>query len=140
MLFDTGEVSAAQDIRLFGNTNVGDRELTNLQVPGRLAGNDTALIESIGVRVLGQSKSAEMIILGYVNLTFTLGDMPQFELTGPCLSTLIESQPRGYELRKGVIIPVRQHFSVHVRGSRDLVEPVRLKVILHGVGSRESGY
>ena len=50
-----GISSVGQKSSLFGNANVGNRQLTNLQIPGVLASDQTFVIKALRVQMLFQS-------------------------------------------------------------------------------------
>lgn len=137
MFYDTGIISPGAGAKLFGNHNVGDRELCNLQVAGLLVPDGYFQLSHLGARVLGTHRDGELLALTHLHFDFRVGDRTQLEIAGPCVSTLLEQQPMGYELRAPIIVPVRQNISLHVRATKDMMAPVDVRCYLHGVGSVE---
>lgn len=135
--FDTLVVEPGGTHRFFSNTNIGDLDKCNIYQAETLAMDHTFVMFSMGIRALDHSKDAEKIILGYLNVTLTMGDRPYFESQGACLSTLLDQQPRGYVFHAPVIVPVRQNCYIEIKGDEEMMEPVRLRVSLFGVESRD---
>lgn len=97
--------------RLFGNAHIGNYNLTNLQVAGQLAFDQTAYLTGWHLSTNEPSGSSLMPILERLLsegvATMTVGDKPQGNRR---LSALWEEpQPLG-----GIIIPVRQNFGVRM--------------------------
>ncbi len=107
--------SEPQSYRLFGNRNIGDIFLTNLQVAGQLAGDQTFVVCSVYVTI----SSLEALHWAADNLLFqfTIGVRPML----PAL--YMRDMFRGVDLlsagRRPLIIPVRQNFDVRVERRRD---------------------
>ncbi len=118
--------------RLFGNANVGNLSLTNLQVAGQLASDQTYVILALRVwlyfdgtnrRDLYQQTASQLYF------TLTLGDKPQF--VAPCwyhpagggiygvdnttsvFNNGYPSQQSILKLARPIITPVRQNFNVN---------------------------
>lgn len=122
---------AAQN-KLFGNSNVGNLALTNLQVAGQLAADQTYVILALRAWLFFDGTNARDLYLQTVSqlyFTLTLGDKPQF--VAPCwyhpagggiygsdaggtavLNNGYPSQQAILKLARPIIIPVRQNISV----------------------------
>ena len=118
--------------RLFGNANVGNLALTNLQVPGQLASDQTYVILALRAWLYFDGTNRRDLYLQTVSqlyFTLTLGDKPQFQ--APCwyfpagggiagfdaaesvLNNGDPSQTSILKLARPIIIPVRQNISVN---------------------------
>lgn len=118
--------------RLFGNANVGQLPLTNLQVPGQLASDQTYVILALRAWLYFDGTNHRDLYLQTVSqlyFTLTLGDKPQF--VAPCwyhpagggiygtdnatsvLNNGYPSQQAILKLARPIIIPVRQNISVN---------------------------
>lgn len=131
----TGDPSPtiAQSKNLFGNANVGDLGLTNLQVPGQLASDQTFAILAMRVYLFFRGTNHRKNYLGTSSqLFFTLnvGDKPQFQ--APCwyfpagggiygfdttsgnsvLNHGVPGQTEIMKLGRPILVPVRQNFQV----------------------------
>lgn len=114
--------------QLFGNANVGNPALTNLQTPGQLASDQTYVILAFRTYLYFQGTNAEALITqtsSQLLLNFSAGDKPQF--FGPAwyfpagggvygnsatavLNNGYPSQEAILKLARPIIIPVRQSF------------------------------
>lgn len=123
---------AAQN-RLFGNANVGNLALTNLQVAGQLAADQTYVVLALRCWLFFDGTNARDLYLQTVSqlyFTLTLGDKPQF--IAPCwyhpagggiygndgggglvLNNGYPSQQAILKLARPIIIPVRQNINVN---------------------------
>ncbi|HZJ67640.1 MAG TPA: hypothetical protein VFD36_29255 [Kofleriaceae bacterium] len=118
--------------RLFGNANVGQLQLTNLQVPGQLASDQTYVILALRAWLYFDGQTHRDLYLQTISqlyFTLTLGDKPQF--VAPCwyfpagggiygsdnsdsvLNNGYPSQQAILKLARPIIIPVRQNISVN---------------------------
>lgn len=98
----------AVSTRLFGNTNIGDHFLTNLQVPWTLAPREqTSTILSFSVSV--SSMTALRWAADHVMFTFIMGCMPQSP--GPLF---VRDLFMGVPLLRPIVVPPRQTMSVQV--------------------------
>lgn len=118
--------------RLFGNANVGFLQLTNLQVPGQLASDQTYVILALRAWLYFDGTNRRDLYLQVVSqlfFTLSLGDKPQF--VAPCwyhpagggiygtdnaasvLNNGYPSQQAILKLARPIIIPVRQNISVN---------------------------
>jgi hypothetical protein len=118
--------------RLFGNANVGQLQLTNLQVPGQLASDQTYVILALRAWLYfdgATSRDLYLQTMSQLYFTLTLGDKPQF--VAPCwyypagggvygvdtsasvLNNGYPSQQAILKLARPIIIPVRQNISVN---------------------------
>ena len=118
--------------RLFGNANVGNLALTNLQVAGQLASDQTYVVLALRAWLFFDGTNRRELYLQTVSQlfwTFQLGDKPQF--TAPCwykpagggiwgqagdtgsfFNNGWPSQTAILKLARPIIIPVRQNISV----------------------------
>ena len=118
--------------RLFGNANVGQLSLTNLQVAGQLASDQTYVILALRAWLYFDGTNRRDLYLQTVSqlyFTLTLGDKPQF--VAPCwyhpagggiygsdaaagiLNNGYPSQQSILKLARPIIIPVRQNIAVN---------------------------
>ena len=119
------------NVRLFGNANVGQLGLTNLEVPGQLASDQTFVILAMRVYLFFDGTNRRENYLNVANqliFTLTLGDRPQFVapawyhpagggIWGFDSATSIfnngdPGQDEIAKLARPIILPVRQNFSV----------------------------
>ena len=124
--------AVAPSTRLFGNSNVGNLALTNLQVPGQLASDQTYVILALRAWLYFDGTNHRELYLqvcSQLYFTLTLGDKPQF--SAPCwyhpagggiygfdagssvLNNGYPSQQAILKLARPIIIPVRQNISVN---------------------------
>ncbi len=131
--------------RLFGNANVGQLPLTNLQVPGQLASDQTYVILALRCWLYFAGTSAVNLYkqtISQLYFTLTLGDKPQFVSPAwyvPAGGGLYGNDPgtalinNGYpsqqsilKLARPIIIPVRQNISVNAEffavGTTDVLD------------------
>jgi hypothetical protein len=130
----TGDPTPAvgNSTRLFGNANVGNLALTNLQVAGQLASDQTYVTLALRAWLFfdGTNARANYLNTGaQLYFTLTLGDKPQF--IAPCWyfpagggiwgfdsTTAIYNngdpgQDEIMKLARPIIVPVRQNFNVN---------------------------
>ncbi len=118
--------------QLFGNANVGNLALTNLQVAGQLASDQTYVVLALRIWLFFDGTNRRALYLQVASqlyTTFQLGDKPQF--TAPCwyhpagggiwgqagdtnsfYNHGTPDQQAILKLARPVIIPVRQNISV----------------------------
>lgn len=120
--------------RLFGNANVGNLALTNLQVAGQLASDQTYVILALRCWLYfdGTNRRANYLrVASQLYFTLTVGDKPAFQ--APCwyfpagggifgldASTSIfnlgdPTQEAILKLARPIMVPVRQNFSVEAQ-------------------------
>ena len=118
--------------RLFGNANVGRLELTNLQVPGQLASDQTYVILAMRAWLFFDGtnrRDLDLQTMSQLYFTLTLGDKPQFvapcwyfpagggtygtDTTASVLNNGYPSQQSILKLARPIIIPVRQNINVN---------------------------
>ncbi len=118
--------------KLFGNANVGNLSLTNLQVAGQLASDQTYVVLALRCWLYFDGTNHRDLYLQTVSqlyFTFTLGDKPQFvapcwyhpagggiyglDATTSVLNNGYPSQQAILKLARPIIIPVRQNISVN---------------------------
>jgi hypothetical protein len=130
----TGSPAAAigPSTRLFGNANVGQLPLTNLQVPGQLASDQTYVILALRAWLYFDGLNHRDLYLQTITqlyFTLTLGDKPQFvapcwyfpagggvygtDTTSSVLNNGYPSQQSILKLARPIVIPVRQNISVN---------------------------
>jgi hypothetical protein len=116
--------------RLFGNANVGNLALTNLQVAGQLASDQTYVILAMRCWLYfnGTARRANYLqVTSQLYWTMTVGDKPQFQApcwyfpagggvwgfdSGTSIFNLGEpSQEAILKLARPILVPVRQNFS-----------------------------
>lgn len=122
--------------RLFGNENIGNFFLTNLQVPGRLASDQTAIILSFSVSV--SSMAALRWAADHVAITFIMGEMPNGP--GPMF---VRDLFMGIPLLQPITVPVRQTVSAQVNvcgltadaGLPDGIDPFTLTFHMEGLST-----
>jgi len=117
--------------RLFGNANVGNLALTNLEVAGQLASDQTYVVLALRALLFFDGTNARTNYQGVANqliFTITMGDRPQFvaptwyfpagggiwgfDSATPVFNNGVPSQEALMKLARPIIIPVRQNFSV----------------------------
>lgn len=117
--------------KLFGNANVGNLALTNLQVAGQLASDQTYVILALRCWLYFDGTNARELYLQTASqlfFTLTLGDKPQFvapcwyhpagggiygmDATTAVFNNGYPSQQSILKLARPIIVPVRQNFSV----------------------------
>jgi hypothetical protein len=134
--------------RLFGNANVGQLQLTNLQVPGQLASDQTYVILAMRCWLYFDGtnhRDLYLQVMSQLYFTLTLGDKPQF--VAPCwyfpsgggiyggggstdanavFNLGYPSQQAILKLARPIIIPVRQNISVNAEffsvGTTDVLD------------------
>lgn len=118
--------------KLFGNANVGQLSLTNLQVAGQLASDQTYVILALRAWLYFDGTNSRDLYLQTVSqlyFTLSLGDKPQFsapawyhpagggiygtDTTKSVLNNGYPSQQSILKLARPIIIPVRQNISVN---------------------------
>jgi hypothetical protein len=132
----TGDITPAlqSSTRLFGNANVGNLALTNLQVAGQLASDQTYVILALRAYLYfnGTNRRANYLhVASQLYFTLTVGDKPAFQ--APCwyypagggiwgfdATTSIFSngdptQEAILKLARPIMVPVRQNFSVEAQ-------------------------
>ena len=122
----------AAQTNLFGNANVGQLALTNLQVAGQLASDQTYVILAIRAWLFFRGTNAFTNYVGVSSqlyLTLQLGDKPQFTAptwyfpsgggiygSDPATENLnlgYPSQNAILKLARPIVLPVRQNFFVN---------------------------
>jgi hypothetical protein len=129
----TGNPSPAiqNNTKLFGNANIGNTALTNLQVAGQFASDQTYVMLALRCWLffLGTNRRANyMNVAAQLYFTLTVGEKPMFQ--APCwyhpsgggvwgfdATTSIfnlgePTQEAILKLARPIIVPVRQNFSV----------------------------
>jgi hypothetical protein len=117
--------------KLFGNANVGTVGLTNLQVAGQLASDQTFVILALRVWLYFNGTNRRILYLGTASQlywTLTVGDKPSFQ--APCwyfpagggiwgfdsgtsiFNNGAPTQEAILKLARPIMVPVRQNFSV----------------------------
>ncbi len=118
--------------RLFGNANVGSLALTNLQVAGQLASDQTYVALALRAWLFFDGTNARANyqgVLSQLYFTLTLGDKPQFvapcwyypagggvyglDATTAVFNNGYPSQSAIMKLARPIILPVRQNFNVN---------------------------
>lgn len=147
IFYDTNAVEPNQEIRFFGNKNIGDKFLTNMYVGNQLTQDQTYVCLGIGMRLIGEPREQEDLLLDHLHVEFLLGDRTTWDGIGPHLSMLrhyytkeeIEkracaidkmseeerkgmnmppaTRPPCYLFARPIVIPVRQRLEVTVKGS-----------------------
>ena len=135
--------TVANSTRLFGNANVGNVGLTNLQVAGQLASDQTYVILALRCYLYFNGVNRRILYLGVASqlyFTLTVGDKPQFQCPAWYLpagggvygfdsGTSVfnngdPSQEAILKLARPIMVPVRQNFSVTAEffttGSHDI--------------------
>lgn len=154
--YDTHLIGPQEKVRFFDKDNIGRPLYTNIETPRCVTMEwDTYLCLAIGVRLVGKSRDDEDIYLDHLRTVFTVGNQPQWEGIGPCLSMLRHvfsaeeikrlgreidgnAMPRvGYHFARPIFIPRKQNFSVYVQSSKELPEISLVRVQLFGVLQRE---
>ena len=124
----------ANSTRLFGNANVGNLALTNLQVAGQLASDQTYVILALRCWLYFNGTDRRVLYLGMASqLYFTLnvGDKPQFQCpawyvpagggihgfdsgsTTSIFNNGMPTQEAILKLARPIMVPVRQNFNVN---------------------------
>jgi hypothetical protein len=135
LLRTTGPGALQPSTKLFGNANVGNLALTNLQVAGQLASDQTYIVMALRCFMYFSGTQATDLFqqtASQLTFTFTLGDKPQFVAPawylpagggvfgggGGALGGESErsngwpSQDAILKLARPIVIPVRQNISV----------------------------
>jgi len=120
--------------RLFGNANVGNLALTNLQVAGVLASDQTYVALALRVFLYFDGTDARALyqqVASQLYFTLNVGDKPQFtapawyapagggiwgfDATGVGVYTNgVPSQEAILKLARPIVVPVRQNFNVNM--------------------------
>lgn len=113
--------------KLFGNANVGQLALTNLQVAGQLAADQTYVVLALRCYLYFVGTNSVALfqqVASQLFFTFSLGDKPQFQSSawylpagggvygGAEQSNGWPSQDAILKLARPIVIPVRQNISV----------------------------
>lgn len=125
-------VAIANSTRLFGNANVGNLALTNLQVAGQLASDQTYVALALRAWLYfdgTNSRTNYTLVMSQLYFTLTLGDKPQFvapcwyfpagggiyglDATTAVFNNGYPSQAAIMKLARPIIVPVRQNFNVN---------------------------
>lgn len=130
--------------KLFGNANVGNSSLTNLQVAGQLAADQTFVVLALRAWLYFDGTNARTFyqqVASQLYFTLSLGDKPQFTApcwylpagggvhgvdagTTPIFNNGTPEQSAITKLAKPIVIPVRQNISVDAQffpvGSTDV--------------------
>lgn len=89
--YDTVEFHAGDgegwQYRMFGAANIGNQDLTNLQVPSQLARDRTAVVLAIGLHIPFTTRDEEDLLLDHFTLTPIIGDKRYGTYHGDLLST-----------------------------------------------------
>lgn len=132
----TGDITPAlqSSTRLFGNANVGNLALTNLQVAGQLASDQTYVILALRAYLYfnGTNRRNNYLrVSSQLYFTLTVGDKPAFQ--APCwyypagggiwgldattsvLSNGDPTQEAILKLARPIMVPVRQNFAVEAQ-------------------------
>lgn len=102
-----------RSFRLFGNANVGSIDLTNLQIPGQLPGDQALLVGGWRVRMDmpdGPVRDAWNRVAPHVHATFNVGSHPCLHGMFDEMNTLPTAARRIWP----VFVPPRQNFDVRV--------------------------
>lgn len=118
--------------RLFGNANVGNLALTNLQVAGQLASDQTYVILALRCWLYFNGTDRRVLYLGMASqlyFTLTVGDKPQFQCpswylpagggiygfdSGTSIFNMgVPTQEAIMKLARPILVPVRQNFNVN---------------------------
>jgi len=116
---------------LFGNANIGQLALTNLQVAGQLASDQTYIVLALRAYLYFDGTNARTNYQGVSSqlyFTLTMGDKPQFvapcwyfpagggiygaDATNAVFNNGYPSQSSITKLARPIILPVRQNFNV----------------------------
>lgn len=130
----TGPVTVGtigQQSKLFGNANVGQLALTNLQVAGQLASDQTYVVLAMRCWMYfdGTNRRANYLqTASQLYFTLTLGDKPQFQApswyfpagggiwgtdnTASIYNNGMPTQESILKLARPIVVPVRQNISV----------------------------
>ena len=119
--------------RLFGNANVGNLSLTNLQIAGQLASDQTYVILSLRCWLWFEGLNARtnyQQVTSQLYFTLNLGDKPQFQApiwyvpsggglhgfdsTTPIFNLGTPTQESILKLARPIVVPVRQNFNVNM--------------------------
>ena len=119
---------------LFGNANVGNLALTNLQVAGQLASDQTYVALALRCWLYFDGTNARTFyqqVTSQLYFTFQLGDKPQFvapcwyhpagggvfglDAVNPVYNLGVPSQEAILKLARPIIIPVRQNIQVNAQ-------------------------
>lgn len=112
-------------VRLFGNANIGNIDLTNLQIPGQMPSDESWIVQRWYARhnfPLGDPAVRDLYVAwaNSVTATFTIGMRPVWTRS---LAELVERRPRSAEEQSVVVasadpwpalVPTRQNFSIAV--------------------------
>ena len=141
--YGASPTAVANSTRLFGNANVGNVALTNLQVAGQLASDQTYVILALRCYLYFNGTNRRVLYLqvsSQLYFTLTVGDKPQFQCpawylpagggiygfdSGTAIfNNGVPSQEAILKLARPIMVPVRQNFSVTAEffttGSEDI--------------------
>lgn len=123
----------AASTRLFGNANVGNLALTNLQVAGALASDQTYVILSLRCWLYFEGTNARahyQHVTSQLYFTLSVGDKPMFQApiwyvpsgggvygydaTTPIFNLGMPTQESILKLARPIVVPVRQNFNVNM--------------------------
>ena len=152
-LYDTYEVARGgehkflKDDLAFLNNGPAPKERTNMPLPGFLKGDDTYIVEAIGLRLLGKTRDEEYKLLDHLIATPTVGDKTYGYLPGNLCSTyrlLPDDEPLtdddfipGYVLPSPLMIPTRMGFHLDVVVSESLpVDSIMVRAFFLGRRTR----
>lgn len=121
----------ANSTRLFGNANVGNLALTNLQTAGQFASDQTYVILALRCWLYFNGTNRRILYLGMASqlyFTLTVGDKPQFQCPAwyvpagggifgfdsgtSIFNNGVPTQEAILKLARPIMIPVRQNLSV----------------------------
>lgn len=151
--------------KLFGNANIGQSALTNLQTAGVLAADQTYVVLALRAYLYFQGTNSEELyqqVSSQLYFTFQLGDKPSFQCPcwylpagggvfgAPAQSNGWPSQDSIMKLGRPIVIPVRQNISVdatfHAMGVTNAVtlingaaedDQMEIKFIFDGLQTRD---
>lgn len=91
-----GDLLSTHSIRIFGNSNVGNLNLTNLQVPGQFQFEGSFIVQRWYARTNIQREWNDvwpqfMAAMNTSHATFIMGDKPQWQMA---ISELLDRRPR----------------------------------------------
>jgi hypothetical protein len=125
-----------QSSRLFGNANIGRLDLTNLQVAGQLASDQTYVILALRCWLFFDGTNARanyLNIAAQLYFTLTMGDKPAFQApcwyypsgggiwgssnaaADPIYNLGMPTHESILKLARPIMVPVRQNFAVEAQ-------------------------
>lgn len=86
--YDTNRIDRGKSVEFFGNANIGDKFLTNIQVANSIAPGSTYMAFVLGARLIGKTREQEDLLLDHLRVELIIGDKSCYDALGPQVSML----------------------------------------------------